>query len=548
MREGCKALTCSGTDCCGHLLEAALAHHVYSHSRRFLDVMIRYVDLLARTFGLGKRQLHGYPGHPELEHAVLRLYSRTRDPKHYAFGQYLVAARGVQEPDLGNRPFFVWEAEQRKDEYFHKVMDTISDGRYHQWHAPLHEQDTMLGHSVRAMYLITAAANLNGALLDDAKRLWTDTVDRKMYPTGGVGSVPRLEGFSEIPHFLPNGEDEGGCYAETCASIGLMMVTERLLSHSMGGMDEKAREVLERCLYNNVLGGASLDGSQFFYDNTLSTSRNEVADRSDWFEVCCCPPNLCRTIGLLGGYAWAVKIDAAKNEIVIDVYLFISATRRIELPNGAGVATVEMTTGMPWKGRTKLDFSAPAGWTWRVGIPRASYTSGFEVHLNGEIVNTNAQARTRNILSAATGTIHMNFEMPVRILSPHPATHQDTLTVTRGPIVYTVETVDNPKLEAMSPHFASLGILESATFTEVAMDIGGLGMVGLETDAVYMLEARNADAIGSMRVVNREGEAVPRWKRVDVPLCMIPFFARANRRKGERIRTCLQRVDRSEVA
>jgi DUF1680 family protein len=34
---------------------------------------------------------------------------------------------------------------------------------------------------------------------------------------------------SELITFLPQRTDEGDCYAETCASIGVMMIAERLL-------------------------------------------------------------------------------------------------------------------------------------------------------------------------------------------------------------------------------------------------------------------------------------------------------------------------------
>jgi DUF1680 family protein len=63
---------------------------------------------------------------------------------------------------------------------------------YNQSHVPLHEQDAILGHSVRAFYLTTAAADLGGEYLEDAKRLWQDAVDHKMYATGGFGTEPRV--------------------------------------------------------------------------------------------------------------------------------------------------------------------------------------------------------------------------------------------------------------------------------------------------------------------------------------------------------------------
>jgi len=151
---------------------------------------------------------------------------------------------------------------------------------YSQYHLPLHEQQDILGHSVRAFYLTTAAADLGGPFLTDAKRLWTDAVDKKMYATGGFGTEPNIEGFSGIPYRLPQSTGEGGCYAETCASIAAMMTSETILSH---GLDGKVRDVMELCVLNAVLGGGSLNGKQFSYANKQATYGDE-ATRKDWFE------------------------------------------------------------------------------------------------------------------------------------------------------------------------------------------------------------------------------------------------------------------------
>lgn len=87
------------------------------------------------------------------------------------------------------------------------------------------------------MYLLTAVADLVRMQLSDAfsskyepalKCLWSNIVEKKMYLTGGIGAVKQWEGFG-IDYFVPQGTDEGGCYAETCAAIGVMMLAERLL-------------------------------------------------------------------------------------------------------------------------------------------------------------------------------------------------------------------------------------------------------------------------------------------------------------------------------
>lgn len=108
--------------------------------------------------------------------------------------------------------------------------------RYQQAHKPIIEQETIEGHAVRAMYLLTAVSDLVRVdKSEDAEskrtaveRLWNNMVQKKMYLTGGIGAIKQWEGFG-IDYFLPSGTDEGGCYSETCASIGVMMLAERLL-------------------------------------------------------------------------------------------------------------------------------------------------------------------------------------------------------------------------------------------------------------------------------------------------------------------------------
>lgn len=87
------------------------------------------------------------------------------------------------------------------------------------------------------MYLLTAVADLVRVSTDEdlqkrykktLDRLWSNMVEKKMYLTGGIGAMKQWEGFG-IDYFLPQSTDEGGCYAETCAAIGVMMLTERLL-------------------------------------------------------------------------------------------------------------------------------------------------------------------------------------------------------------------------------------------------------------------------------------------------------------------------------
>lgn len=80
-----------------------------------------------RHFGPEADKKHGYPGHPEIELAILRLYQVTQDPRHLDFARYLLSERGVTREDLGNKRYYVWEAEQREDEVLPSTMDNLGD-------------------------------------------------------------------------------------------------------------------------------------------------------------------------------------------------------------------------------------------------------------------------------------------------------------------------------------------------------------------------------------------------------------------------------------
>ncbi|KAJ0127088.1 Uncharacterized protein HZ326_29810 [Fusarium oxysporum f. sp. albedinis] len=180
-------------------------------------------------------------------------------------------------------------------------------------HQPILDQQTVEGHSVRAMYLLTAVADMlcidksgsqslssSSSWKDAVYRLWDNMVTKKMYLTGGIGAIKQWEGFGR-DYFLPQSTDEGGCYAETCASIAVMMLAERLLHIEL---DAKYGDVMELCLYNNVMTAMSLDGKAFTYVNQLGSSESDKSVREEWFWCACCPPNVTRLYGSLGGYLW----------------------------------------------------------------------------------------------------------------------------------------------------------------------------------------------------------------------------------------------------
>src|SRR5690242_7234680 len=223
----------------GHLVEGALAHNQYYGNDLLLEPVLKYVALMHGLFGPNDGQLRGYPGHPELELALLRLFHRTQDRKSFELAQIFINERGNPH-GVNGKHFYTAEAEKREERQDWQPVWWPAPRSY--WYQQAHDfiskQETIEGHSVRAMYLLTAVADLvrlKSASIDLKEavyRLWNNMVEKKMYVTGGVGAVRQWEGFGQ-DYFLPSGTDEGGCYAETCAAIGVMMLAQRILQVSM---------------------------------------------------------------------------------------------------------------------------------------------------------------------------------------------------------------------------------------------------------------------------------------------------------------------------
>ncbi|WP_338129005.1 MULTISPECIES: beta-L-arabinofuranosidase domain-containing protein [Bradyrhizobium] len=143
---------------------------------------------------------------------------------------------------------------------------TIKNKAYSQAHLPLSQQRTATGHAVRFVYLMTAVAHLARLRQNEQQRqvclrLWQNMVQRQIYITGAIGSQGAGEAFSS-EYDLPNDT----AYAESCASIGLMMFARRMLE--MEGHGHYA-DVMERALYNTVPGSVAFDGRHYFYANPL---------------------------------------------------------------------------------------------------------------------------------------------------------------------------------------------------------------------------------------------------------------------------------------
>ena len=151
-------MDCHEMYCAGHFMEAAVAYYEATGKDKLLNICKKLADHIDRRFGPGK--VTGIPGHEEIELALLRMYSVTGEKRYLNLCKYFIDERG-KDPE-----FFLKEMANRgwsRTGFYEKKTPD-----YMQNHKPVREQDTVEGHSVRAMYLLTAMADL-AARTDDQR-------------------------------------------------------------------------------------------------------------------------------------------------------------------------------------------------------------------------------------------------------------------------------------------------------------------------------------------------------------------------------------------
>src|SRR5579864_5025042 len=134
-----------------------------------------------------------------------------------------------------------------------------------------------------------------------------------MFITGGIGSSMYNEGFSS-DYDLPNDT----AYAETCAAIGLVLWSHRMLQLEC---DVRYADVMEQALYNGVLSSVSQSGTTFFYVNPLA-SHGDLS-RQAWFACACCPTNIARLLASFGHYVYS------QNEREVAIHLYVQSSAHI---------------------------------------------------------------------------------------------------------------------------------------------------------------------------------------------------------------------------
>ena len=466
--------------CHGHLIEAGVSHFEATARTDMLAIARRAADRIVEDF-LGKGPNHT-PGHEEIEIALLRLYKVTDHQPYLEMARQFIEQRGRnplfalslirQNSSVDERRKFI---KQKKQEYlsahpefkpFQLPPDNESkqprysrlrwqinalSGKYFQQHTPIRKQTVPVGHSVRFAYLETAVAMLareNGdkTLVSALEQVWESMVMRRMYVTGGIGSVPGSEGFGNDYELDPE-----YAYAETCAALASLF-----WNWEMAQLTNQAKysDLFEWQLYNAAAVGMGLDGASYLYNNPL-TCRGGVT-RKPWYSVPCCPSNLSRTWADLGKYVFSANDE----EIFVHQY--------IDSEYDGGLAKIEIHSELPWMEKVKItvDSSVPAEFTLNLRLPSWCETESTRIICNGEFFPLSSISQQNEI--AASGydpcasrwlnikriwnsgdVIELKFDMPILFRHAHPKVkgHHGKVAITRGPLVYCLESVDNPNVD-----------------------------------------------------------------------------------------------------
>ncbi|WP_137845842.1 beta-L-arabinofuranosidase domain-containing protein [Microbacterium sp. 2FI] len=414
--------------CLGHLFQAAVARERTRPGADdgLLGIARRAADLVCAEFGVDGRA--AICGHAEIEVGLAELSRVTGDRRYLDQARLFVERHG------------------------RGTLRDIEWGRkYYQDDMPVREAEVLRGHAVRANYLAAGAMDVavdtrDTGLLNALRRQWDRTIARRTYITGGQGSHHQDEAFGDDWELPPD-----RAYSETCASIGSIMFTWRLL---LAGGDARHADLIERTLYNVVATSPSPDGRAFYYANTLhqrvpgtpadpdtTSPRASSSLRAPWFEVSCCPPNVARMLASLDAYVATADAEG------VQLLQYAPATVRTVLDDGRVVA-FDVATAYPADGRITVthvsDSDAP--WTLSLRVPAWATGATLRIVTGGSTQQRSADPGMVEVRHSfrAGDVVQLDLPMVPRVSSPDPRIDavRGCVAVERGPEVFALESVD----------------------------------------------------------------------------------------------------------
>ncbi len=415
----------------GHLLTAACVHYRATGKRSFLDIARKLGDYLYGVFQPRPRELAHFCFNPSNIMGSVDLYRATRNPKYLELARVFVDMRG-------SAPGGTDETQSR---------------------VPLRQETEAVGHAVTGPYLYAGAADVYGEtgeqpLFDALDRLYRNVTARKMYITGAIGALhlgrssrkdPVHEAFG-TEYSLPNRL----AYSETCANIANALWSWRMLAVTG---EAKYADVMERVLYNSMLSGIGIGGTDFFYTNVLRRYGDEMpmmrndslrrwTDNSATPYGFCCPASVARTIAMVQELAYSLSDNA------VWVNLYGSGVLKTRLPDGQSIE-LSQETDYPWNGKVKITIHSPGKGALNIMLRVPGWAEQAGITVNGQAIEPPPKPGTYAKVSrkwAAGDVIELNLPMQPRLMESNPLLEEtrEQVAVMRGPLVYCLESPDLP--------------------------------------------------------------------------------------------------------
>lgn len=398
--------------CAGHMFEAAVAYYWATGKERFINIAKKYADYIEKVFVKEKSAGFITPGHEEIELALVKLFHVTGEERYLNLALFFINNRGNNDKDI-------------------YIAD---ESIYAQDNVPPRKMSSAVGHAVRCLYLLCGMADCAEAtgdaeLMQACERTFDDIVNHKMYITGAIGSTHIGEAFT-IKYDLPNER----AYAETCASISLMMFANRMVKYHKKAI---YADVVERAMYNGMLSGISLSGDAFFYENPLEINLTNqkkspklkekehysIIKRVEIFECSCCPPNLNRVFPAMGNYTYNIE----------DKLCYVNQFMDSSLNEGE--VSVVQKTNYPYDGEIRIKASGID----KVYLRIPGWTENFTVNKAYEMKDGYA------VVDNDGAEIILNLEIKPVLIEANPKVIADAgkVALMYGPIVYCTESIDN---------------------------------------------------------------------------------------------------------
>jgi len=470
--------------CMGHLIEAAISHFEATGQAGLLTIAEKTAGLLVKDFAEGNSKQTS--GHPEIEIALIKLYRATQNESYLALAHQFIHRRGRIKffglhllIQFINHLWHFWQKQRLKKSYVRDHPDYVDSplpghpkavmpraillryvanrwtGKWQQQHLPVKEQNVPEGHSVCFAYLETAGAMLcreqrDYLFVQSLEKAWDHMVTKRMFVTGGIGSLPLIEGFGRDYEL-----NSATAYAETCAALACMYWTWEM---SLLQREAKYSDLFEWQLYNAALVGIAQDGKSYLYHNPLS-SKGGIA-RKGWYTIPCCPSNLSRTWASLGKYIYSHE----GNELWIHQYVGNDSKIGLKVP-----VHIALSSELPWNGSVSIRVTpdAPNNFSLNLRIP--GWADSYALKVNGALQQQKL-ASTQSLHAGNTASgfspypshfvrltrtwktgdlIELELPMEIKLREPHPkvTSGRGKVALTRGPVVYCVESSDNPGLD-----------------------------------------------------------------------------------------------------